>query len=132
MKTNKCSMTMMGALCLAGLLAASGASAQVKRTEVSRADVTAPNHEAVVMKVELDAGKYAGRHTHPGDEISYIFEGESELLIDGEAPRRVKAGEAIVIKAGTVHDVRNTGKTPVRLIGVYVVEKGKPLASPAR
>ena len=69
---------------------------------------------------------------HPGDEISYILDGESELLIDGEAPRRIKAGDAIVIKAGAVHDVRNTGKTPVRLIGVYVVEKGKPLATPAK
>lgn len=132
MKTNKCSMTFTAALCLAGLLAASGASAQVKRTEVSRADVSTPNHEAVVMKVEVDPGKQAGRHTHPGDEISYILEGESELMIDGEAPRRVKAGDAIVIKAGTVHDVRNTGKTPVRLIGVYVVEKGKPLATPVK
>lgn len=132
MKTNKCSMTFTAAMCLAVLLATSGAGAQVTRTEVSRADVSTPNHEAVVMKVELDPGKQAGRHTHPGDEISYILEGESELMIDGEAPRRIKAGEAIVIKAGTVHDVRNTGKKPVRLIGVYVVEKGKPLASPVK
>jgi hypothetical protein len=36
MKTNKSSMAITAALCLAGLLAACGASAQVKRAEVSR------------------------------------------------------------------------------------------------
>jgi len=36
-----------------------------------------------------------------------------------------------VIPAGTVHDAHNASAVPVRLIGVFVVEKGKPLASPA-
>jgi hypothetical protein len=31
-----------------------------------------------------------------------------------------------------VHDVRNDGTKPMHLIGVYVVEKGKPLATPAK
>lgn len=88
--------------------------------------------EAVVVRAELDPGSTAGRHTHPGDEISYVLEGESELLIDGEPPRTVRAGEAIVIPAGKVHDARNSGTGVLRLVGVYVVEKGKPLASPVR
>ena len=55
-----------------------------------------------------------------------------ELLVDGEDPRRVRAGESFVIPAGTVHDAINVGKAPLRLVGVYVVEKGKPLATAAR
>jgi quercetin dioxygenase-like cupin family protein len=74
----------------------------------------------------------AGRHTHPGDEISYVLEGEGELLVDGEDPRKVKAGDAFIIPAGTIHDARNTGTTSMKLLGVYVVEKGKPLATPAK
>jgi quercetin dioxygenase-like cupin family protein len=132
MTTHKCSMTITAALCLAGLLAASGASAQVKRTVVSRADVSTPNHEAVVVKAELDAGKHAGRHTHPGDEIAYLVDGDAELLIDGEPARPLKAGEAFVVKAGKVHDLRNSSKAPAHLLGVYVVEKGKPLATPVK
>jgi hypothetical protein len=31
-----------------------------------------------------------------------------------------------------VHDARNVGDKPVHLIGVYVVEKGKPLATPVK
>src|SRR3954451_10678391 len=101
------------------------------RTVVGKADVSVPGREAVVARVEVAPGARAGRHTHPGDEISYVLEGESELLVDGQPPRIVKAGESFVIPAGVVHDAHNAGSVPVKLVGVYVVEKGKPLASPA-
>jgi len=101
------------------------------RTLVGRADVSVPGREAVVARVEVAPGAKAGRHTHPGDEISYVMEGEATLLIDGQAPRQVKAGESFVIPAGTVHDAHNNGTSPIKLVGVYVVEKGKPLATPA-
>jgi quercetin dioxygenase-like cupin family protein len=117
------------------LAAASGALAQasgIKRTVVTKADVSLDGREAVVARIELEPGVVAGRHSHPGDEISYVLEGEGELLIDGEAPRLVKAGEAFVIPAGKVHDARNSGSGTLRLIGTYVVEKGKPLATPAK
>ena len=122
------------AVCLLslGLLAAAGASAQIKRTPVLTADVAAPGHQAVVVRGEIDPGVSAPRHTHPGDEISYVLEGEAELLIDGEPARVVKAGEAFVIPAGKVHGARNAGTVPLRFVGVYVVEKGKPLATPAK
>ncbi|MEJ6021794.1 cupin domain-containing protein [Ramlibacter sp. PS4R-6] len=103
----------------------------LKREMVGRADVSVPGREAVIARVEVAPGGKAGRHTHPGDEISYILEGESLLLIDGQPPRRVKAGESFVIPAGVVHDAHNDSGKPVKLVGVYVVEKGKPLATPA-
>lgn len=101
------------------------------RTMVGRADVSVPGREAVVARVEVAPGAYAGKHTHPGDEISYVLEGEAELLIAGQPPRIVKAGEAFVIPAGTVHDAHNATDKPIKLVGIYVVEKGKPLATPA-
>ena len=111
--------------------AAAPASGALKREMVARADVSVPGREAVVARVEVAPGGKAGRHTHPGDEISYVMEGESLLLIDGQPPRRVKAGESFIIPAGVVHDAHNDTDKPVKLVGVYVVEKGKPLASPA-
>lgn len=101
------------------------------RTLVGKADVSVPGREAVVARVEVAPGARAGRHTHPGDEISYIMEGETTLEMDGQPPRVVKAGESFVIPAGVVHDAYNHTAAPVKLVGVYVVEKGKPLASPA-
>ena len=103
----------------------------LSRTMVGKADVSVPGREAVVAKVEVAPGSRAGRHTHPGDEISYISEGEVDLLIDGQPPRTLKAGESFVVPAGVVHDAHNASNAAVKLIGVYVVEKGKPLATPA-
>lgn len=103
----------------------------LSRTMVGKADVSVPGREAVVAKVEVAPGARAGRHTHPGDEISYISEGEVDLLIDGQPPRTLKAGESFVVPAGVVHDAHNASSGTVKLIGVYVVEKGKPLATPA-
>jgi quercetin dioxygenase-like cupin family protein len=101
------------------------------RTIVTKADVSVPEREAVVARVEVAPGAVAGWHTHPGDEISYVTEGEATLMVAGQPPRKVAAGDAFVIPAGVVHNAKNDGATATKLIGVYVVEKGKPLASPA-
>ena len=103
----------------------------ITRTVVARADVSVPGREAVAARVEVAAGGQSGWHTHPGDEISVVNEGEVMLMVAGQAPRKVAAGEGFVIPAGTPHNARNDSAAPVKLVGVYVVEKGKPLASPA-
>ncbi len=119
-------------LALAATLPAAAQDNIIRRTPVHQADVAAPNTQAVVMRVELDAGAVAGRHSHPGDEISYVLEGEGELLVDGEAPRRLRPGDAFVVPAGRVHAARNTGTVTMRLLGVFVVAKDKPLAKPEK
>lgn len=103
----------------------------ITRTVVARADVSVPGREAVAARVEVAAGGQSGWHTHPGDEISVVNEGEVVLMVAGQAPRKVVAGEGFVIPAGTPHNAKNDSAAPVKLVGVYVVEKGKPLASPA-
>ena len=103
----------------------------IQRTVVTRKDVSVPGREAIVAKVEIIPGGYAGRHTHPGDEISYILEGEAEILMEGQPPLKVKVGDGFVVPGGTKHDAHNTGSGPLKLVGVYVVEKGKPLSTPA-
>ena len=115
----------------AGALFSQSSGLQIKRTVVHRADVSVPGREAVIARVELAAGAKAGRHTHPGDEVSYVVEGEGEISIEGQPPRKVKTGDGFVIPGGSKHDAHNTGTSPLKLVGVYVVEKGKPLATPA-
>jgi len=90
----------------------------ITRTVVARSDISVP-------------GSASGWHTHPGDEISVVNEGEAVLMIAGQPNRKVVAGEGFVIPAGVAHNAVNEGRTPTRLVGVYVVEKGKPLATPA-
>ena len=103
----------------------------ITRTVVARADVSVPGREAVAARVEVAAGGQSGWHTHPGDEISVVNEGEAVLMVAGQPPRKVVAGEGFIIPAGTPHNAKNESAAPVKLVGVYIVEKGKPLASPA-
>jgi quercetin dioxygenase-like cupin family protein len=119
----------IGALAIAGALVAQAPA--IQRNIVARADVSVPGREAVVASVEIAPGGTAGWHTHPGDEMSYVMEGDFELMIAGKPTQIYKPGEGFVIPAGTVHNAHNFGKGPARIVGVYVVEKGKPLASPA-
>ena len=118
--------------CLLALAAALVAQTPaLTRTIVARGDVSVPGREAVVARVDIAPGGVAGWHTHPGDEVSYVVDGELTLMVAGQAPRKVAAGEGFVIPAGVVHNAKNEGTAGARLAGVYVVEKGKPLASPA-
>jgi quercetin dioxygenase-like cupin family protein len=117
------------ALTAAGLLYAQAGG--LTRTVLTRADLSAPGREAVMARVELAPGAHAGRHSHPGEEIGYVLEGEADLLVDGQPPRHLKAGDTYAIPAGVAHGANNDGKAPAKLVAVFVVEKGKPLASPA-
>jgi quercetin dioxygenase-like cupin family protein len=81
--------------------------------------------------VEFAPDARTGRHTHPGDEIDYVLEGQGELLIDGQPAKMIKAGDASVIPGGPVHDAHNTGRQPMKVPAVMVVEKGKPITAPA-
>ncbi len=101
------------------------------RTIIQRGDASFAGYEAVVARLEIGPGVTGEWHTHPGDEISYVLEGEAELLIAGEPPRKVAAGQAIVIPRGTSHNARNSGTAPLRALSIYVVDKSSPLASPA-
>jgi quercetin dioxygenase-like cupin family protein len=101
----------------------------IKRTILQRGDVT-PEREAVLGVAEIAAGGSTGRHSHPGIETGYVLEGTTVLAIDGEPPRTLKAGDSYFIPAGRIHDAKAEGGT-ARVIATYVVEKGKPLATPA-
>jgi quercetin dioxygenase-like cupin family protein len=103
----------------------------IKRTIVKTQDVS-NGHEAIIASVTIAPGASAGRHTHPGEEISYVIEGEGEVLIEGQPPLHIKAGDGFVIPAGAIHDAHNTGAVPIKLAAVYYIEKGKPLATPAK
>ena len=104
----------------------------VQRTIIQRKDISMPGREAVIARVEIAPGASVGRHTHPGEEISYMLEGQADILIDGQPVQHVKPGDSFVIPSGAIHDAHNTGKTPVKLVAVYLVDKSKPMATPVK
>ena len=124
------------ALCAVAGFMATGADAQstqtpgLKRTILSRTDGPAPGYETIEAKVEADAGSVIARHTHFGIETSYVVAGSLELAIEGQGSKTYNAGDGFQVPTGAIHGGK-TGDKPIVLLGVYVVEKGKPLATPA-
>lgn len=129
------------AICAVGGLASSEAGAQtaggapaatpgVTRTIVSQTDLPDGKFVAIAVTAEIAAGATVARHTHPGIESAYIVDGEVDLSVQGQADKKLKTGDAFQIPPETPHGVKNGAKT-TKLVITYVVEKGKPLASPA-
>lgn len=111
---------------------ASGASAQVpgfKRTELQKQDLSTPGREAVVARGEFEPGAVIPKHTHAGEELAYLLEGELTVEVEGKPPVKLKVGDTYFVAAGTVHTAKNTGKAKAVVLSTYVVEKGKPLAT---
>ncbi len=102
----------------------------LKRTILSRIDGPAPGYETIEAKVEAPAGTPIAKHTHFGVETTYVVEGSLELEIAGQGSKTYSKGDAFQVPTGAVHGGM-IGDQPVVLSGVYVVEKGKPLATPA-
>jgi quercetin dioxygenase-like cupin family protein len=121
---------LLGAMLGVGVDRAVGAQqGGVKRTILLRTDEPgSTTHEAVMGIAEIAPGASAGRHRHPGIEIGYVLEGSLLLMHEGHANLPLKAGDTF--KNDGVHDAKNTGDKPVKILAVYLVEKGKPLAEP--
>ena len=79
----------------------------------------------------IAAGSCAGQHIHPGLETSYMLEGEVILKIEGKPDQKFKAGESLQVPIAAKHDACSTGNAPAKVLIVYVIERGKPIASPA-
>jgi quercetin dioxygenase-like cupin family protein len=108
----------------------SATPAPIKRTILQRVDVPGVNSETVTGIAEIMPGVNIGRHTHPGPETGYVMEGEMVLLVEGKPPLPLKTGESYQVPPGAIHDAKS-GDKGAKVLAVYVVEKGKPLASPA-
>jgi len=102
------------------------------RTDLQQHDLSAPGREMIQNKVDIAPDAPVIRHWHPGEEIIYVLEGSLEYEIDGEPPKTVSAGEALMVPAEAVHSVRNVGDGNAAELATYVVEKDKPLLNLAQ
>lgn len=114
---------------LAGVAASRAqAPGEIKRTILLTKSLAAQGYNGIVGRGEVPAGMAGPAHFHHGDELVVLLECEVEVEIEGAAPVRVKAGEAMHVEAGKVHKPKSVGAVPAKFISVWVVEKDKPLA----
>ena len=124
--------TMLAAVLGYGPVAAQQANQPqaIKRTILQKSDVPGTNYETVFGIAEIAPNADFASHTHPGTESSYLMEGGITLNVKDQPTREVKAGESVFIPAGVAHSGR-AGPNGAKILAAWVVEKGKPLASPA-
>ena len=59
-----------------------------------------------------------------------MLDDDFELSVKGDPARKLKTGDSFHVLREVPHSARN-GDKPTRLLVTYVVDKDKPLASPA-
>ena len=78
---------------------------------------TGKHTQLVVMS--LLPGEEIGMEVHPQvDQFFRIEEGRAKVIIDGEE-HEVYEGFAIIVPAGSQHNVINTGSNPLKLYTLY-------------
>ena len=72
-----------------------------------------------LVLMALKPGEDIGMETHKThDQFFRIEKGHGEVVIDGTI-RKVNGGEAIIVPAGALHNLINTGDKPLRLYTLY-------------
>ena len=121
----------VGALSLLIIVPVISQQPTIQRKVLLTQDLPIPGYQAVMAAVEIPAGGREGRHTHPGAVVVYIQEGTITFDHEGKPTMTYKAGDSFYIEPGKIHEGINNGTLPVKAVATFVVEKGKPLASPA-
>jgi quercetin dioxygenase-like cupin family protein len=101
-----------------------GQTTGITRIPLQKFDVPPGERETVTAIAEIAPNTDVARHTHPGLEVDYVLEGDVTLTIEGQA------GDSFYIPANIPHAARS-GPNGAKVLATYIVEKGKPLASPA-
>jgi mannose-6-phosphate isomerase-like protein (cupin superfamily) len=95
-------------------------SLAVKNEAFRQVLYTAKHCQLVVMA--LKPKEEIGSEVHQLDRFFRVEEGTGEAVLDG-VRRAIKAGFAVVVPAGTTHNIINTGSIPLKLYTLYAPPK---------
>jgi mannose-6-phosphate isomerase-like protein (cupin superfamily) len=97
----------------------------MKREQLSfrpgfRLSVANAKSQAAVMVLAVSGKEGGSDNFHKGaDQWLYVIEG-SGIAIVNDHKTRLKAGTIVLIEAGDRHEIRNTGRTLLKTVSVYV------------
>ena len=91
-------------------------SLAVKNDEFRRVLYTARHCQLVLMS--LGPREEIGAEVHTLDQFFRVEEGTGEAVLDG-VRAAIRAGFAVVVPAGTNHNIVNTGSVPLKLYTLY-------------
>lgn len=91
-------------------------SLAVKNAAFRRVLYTAKHCQLVVMS--LKPKEEIGAEVHQLDQFFRVEVGSGEAVLDGfQTP--IRAGHAVIVPAGTNHNIINTGNVPLKLYTLY-------------
>ena len=85
---------------------------------------TGPNLQLVVMSIEPgdEIGEEVHEHT---DQFFRVAQGKGEIVMDGRTTR-IESDTAMLVPAGTRHNIRNTGPRALKLYTLYAPPQHEP------
>jgi quercetin dioxygenase-like cupin family protein len=124
-------LALAAGLTLIGAGAAFTQPSAVHKATLATQEFPGPTYRTVTVKTEIDRGGEVAPHTHPGAEMGYVLKGRGVLKEAGGVDLTIQPGMSFAIPPDTVHSVRNTGTSQLVIVSTYVVDKTKPIATPA-
>lgn len=94
----------------------------VENTDYRRVLYTTKNSQLVVMSIE--PGDEIGAEVHELDQFIRIEAGSGQAILD-DVVHDLCTDHAVVVPAGTKHNIVNTGTTPLKLYTVYAPPEHK-------
>lgn len=88
----------------------------IRNTAFRQVLYTAKNCQLVVMA--LKPKEEIGAEVHHLDQFFRVEEGTGEAVLDG-VRSAIKPGFAVLVPAGTHHNIVNTGTVPMKLYTIY-------------
>ena len=88
----------------------------IKNEDFRQVLYTAKSCQLVVMA--LKPGEEIGAEVHKLDQFFRVEEGSGEAVLDG-VRTAIQAGFAVLVPAGTKHNIVNTSEAPLKLYTLY-------------
>ncbi|MGZ5007702.1 MAG: cupin domain-containing protein [Methylobacter sp.] len=84
--------------------------------------------EVTALIVEIAPEGQTGWHEHPVPAFGYIMEGELELTRNTGEVKILHPGDVLPESVGVLHNGRNIGEEPVKILVFYMGEVGSKLS----
>lgn len=96
-----------------------------RRNDAFRRELITGAHSQLVA-MTLRPGEEIGEEVHDDvDQIFLFVDGRCETVLDGESSPS-GPGQVVFVRAGTRHNVVNTGDAPLRLLTIYAPPEHPP------
>ena len=103
----------------------------VTRTPLLQGDLIGLDGKEVNMYIaEIAPGAQSGRHYHPGHEITYVLSGSGTFEMEGQPNQPFSEGGRVYVAPKRIHNAKNAGSTPLKVLVIAIHPKGEPPVVP--